>query len=426
MDKIISGEQGLIDHISGLFPKRLSCTRDEYAQQKFIIRSKVFKKYTFTKNITGISMQGCKFVECVFENIWGFYWVFGGCEFVNCEFRNSRITHLEMHWNDLEFKHCVFKNIQIDEGCIFNIYFNNCQFYNFTLMDMNPMEGIHFMDCYIENSQFKYLCYYNKDDKIEKGFIDLQYYNCHIEASLFTKVDFRNSMIYDTVLLQVAFVDCKILPNSIIKTKKLKHESFASIDFQSILKSNFNDKTLQEYFNINDPLIKDTINKITTKVEYKRVFISFSFKDIKFAKRLHRELSGRGVICFFWMKDAPPGEPLEDIMTSNIKATDKILFIASEQSIKSPACQFEISQGRKKQEETWEDILFPIHIDNYLFEVEKNKIRPVDKADEYWKNIEELRRINSADFKKFNKERIDGKGFKESVGKIVSQLALRP
>jgi len=62
----------------------------------------------------------------------------------------------------------------------------------------------------------------------------------------------------------------------------------------------------------------------------------------------------------------------------------------------------------------------------FLFEVEKNKIRPLDKADEYWKNIQELRSINSADFRSFNKDRIDSKKFKEAVRKIVSQLALRP
>ena len=423
---IINGNQDLVDHITAKYPKRIASDKTPYAQQQFIIKSKVFRNYTFTNDIHGISLQKCKFVDCVFENISGFYLVFGECEFVRCELNNSRMSHLEMHWNDLEFHDCIFRNFQIDEGCIFNLSFNKCQFYNFALIEMYPMESIFFTDCYVENSQFKHLCYYQKGEKVAKDFIDLQFYNCHIEASFFTKVDFRNSFIYDTVLLQVAFIDCKIMRNSIVRTKKLKHDSYASIDFQSILKSDFNESTLKEYFNINDPLIKETISKITTKVEYQRVFISFSFKDIKFAKRLHKELSSKGVISFFWMKDAPPGEALEDIMTTNIKTNEKILFIASETSLKSQSCQFELSQGRKKQEETWEYVLFPIHIDNFLFEVEKNKIRPIEKAEEYWKNIEELKRINSADFSIFNKDRIDNKKFKEAVAKIVNQLALKP
>lgn len=423
---LISSSQQLIDHVLKSSPKKVTEIKKRFAPQKHVIKSVVFKDFTFTKDLTDISLQKCRFVDCEFENLWGFFLVFGNCSFENCSFKNSRISHLELHWNDLEFKDCIFRNIQIDEGCIYNINFNKCQFYNFALLDMNPMESIYFNECYMENSQFKYLCYYQKGDKIERNFVDLQFLDCQIEGTIFTNVDFRNSFFRDTVLLQAAFVDCKFTPKSIQKTKKLKHESYASIDFQSILKSEFDSNVLKEIFNINDPMIKETINKITTKVDYQRVFISFSFKDIKFAERLHKELTASGVICFFWVKDAPAGDPLEEIMTSNIKANEKILFIASESSIRSQACQFELTQGRKKQEEIWESVLFPIHIDNYLFEVQKHKIRPVDKGDEYWQNIEELKKVNSADFKQFNAERIDSKKFKMAVAKIVKQLALKP
>src|SRR5690606_16631448 len=135
--------------------------------------------------------------------------------------------------------------------------------------------------------------------------------------------------------------------------------------------------------------------------KFKKVFISYSFKDQLFATQLERCLSLNGVKTFLWEKDAPGGEYLEDIMSSNVRTHDTILFIASENSLRSKACQFELSEGRKKQEETWKNVFFPIHIDNYLFEVKKNQIRPVDKADEYWNNIEELKRTNSKDFTAF-------------------------
>lgn len=45
--------------------------------------------------------------------------------------------------------------------------------------------------------------------------------------------------------------------------------------------------------------------------------------------------------------------------------------------------------------------MFPIHIDNFLFEVEKSIIRPEEKQDEYWKNITELKGLNSLSFVEF-------------------------
>jgi hypothetical protein len=42
--------------------------------------------------------------------------------------------------------------------------------------------------------------------------------------------------------------------------------------------------------------------------------------------------------------------------------------------------------------------------------------------EEYWLNIEEIRRINSADFTNFNKDRVNKIAFANAVDKIVAQL----
>jgi hypothetical protein len=132
--------------------------------------------------------------------------------------------------------------------------------------------------------------------------------------------------------------------------------------------------------------------------EYSSLFISYSFKDKIFVNKLNDSLCENGVNTFLWEKDAPFGEPLKEIMNENVHKYDRVLFIASENSLKSPACQFEISEARKKQDKLWKTVLFPIHIDNFLFEIKKENIKPRDKVDEYWLNICELKEINSLDF----------------------------
>ncbi len=123
-----------------------------------------------------------------------------------------------------------------------------------------------------------------------------------------------------------------------------------------------------------------------------------------------------------WEKDAPAGKPLEEIMTSGITAHDKLLFIASEHSIKSKACQFELTTARKKQEQSWENVFFPLKIDDYIFKVKKSQIRPSELADEYWKNIEEIKSVNMIDFSEFKDQDFDKKGFNELFRKIVEGL----
>ncbi|MEO6520037.1 MAG: TIR domain-containing protein, partial [Mucilaginibacter sp.] len=403
---IITGSKELMAHMQGNFPKRLQGYNAEHDVQPHIIYKKVFKGYTFNGNF-GALFKNCKFIDCHFENVFGFFFLFNDCKFEKCSFINSRFSHFEEEWTGLEFHKCHFKSVQLDEGTFFNVFFYDCNFEMFHMIDFYSIDNAWFTNCYIQSSQFQSLNYYNNEVFTGFEYPDLCFENCTVDGSGFSNTDLRSSIFRNTILYDTSFVNCRLNENTIEKTEKLKFESKATVDLQTIIKSedlNFN--ILKEYFNINDPNIKDVISKITSKVEFKNVFISFSFKDKKFAERLHKELTAKGIRSFFWMKDAPPGELLENIMSSGIKSHDKILFVASKDSIKSPACQFELSEGRRKQNETWESVLFPIHIDDFLFTVAKNQIRPIEKADEYWENIEELKRINSTDFSEFNQDRI--------------------
>lgn len=59
-------------------------------------------------------------------------------------------------------------------------------------------------------------------------------------------------------------------------------------------------------------------------------------------------------------------------MSYNVDNFDRLLFIASKNSLKSEACHFELSNGRKKQDKFWEVVLFPIHTGDFFFTVEEN------------------------------------------------------
>ena len=163
---------------------------------------------------------------------------------------------------------------------------------------------------------------------------------------------------------------------------------------------------------------------MTTQMKFSTVFISYSFKDSILAKKINDYLNVKGIRTFIWEKDAPGGKPLEEIMTSGIGAHDKLLFISSENSIKSKACQFELTTARKKQEGTWENIFFPITIDHYLFTVKKNQIRPIDNANEFWTNIEEIKSVNALDFSQFNRVDYSEEDFEIMINKLIEGLKI--
>jgi len=422
---VITAREALIKHLQDIDPTKLKINKPSLATKEFEIRRKTFKGYTFTKEFSDLLVKGCKFVECTFENIWGFYWLFEKCKFIKCEFKNSRFSHLEFDWAELQFIDCRFRNVQWDEGALFNIYFERCHFFSFTMMGMVPISYVVFTKCSFENTQFQSIVYYKEDTDIDDEVEDLIFDECMMDYCYFNGVDLRNSFFVDTSIYKSAFIDCEFRPTTIVESEGNNSSNYASIDFQSILKSDgFDHKILEKYFNIHDPEIKNIAKSITSKINFKTVFISYSFKDKSFAGQLNDALTQRGIKTFLWEKDARSGQPLEDIMSTNARKHDRILFIASENSIKSKACQLELSEGRIKQESTWDTVLFPIHIDNFLFTVRKSQIRPIAKADEYWENIEELKRINSTDFSQFAGSDFDQSQFDDAIAKIIKELKL--
>ena len=419
----LKGKIELLKFLQENFPKRLKKNKSRLGNREYVVKSKLFDDFHFTGEFTDIEFSNCKFRNCTFENIWAFFFILKKCKFTDCSFKNSRFSHLDFAWDDVEFEKCNFRLIQFDEGGLYNVFFSNSNFYGFSLLGFVPFENVWFDTCNLENSQFQSLIYHKDKDEIDIEFKDLIIDNCRIDFSYFNSVDLRNSLITNSDFYKTAFVDCLFGLHTISDSEESKVQNYASIDFQSIIKSDSLDShVLKKYFNVTDPNIKKTINKITSEIDFKTVFISYSFKDKEFANILNRELQKRGVRTFIWEKDAPGGKLLDDIMTSNIQKHEKILFIASQNSLKSTACHFELSEGRKKQEATWESIFFPIHIDNYLFEVNKNQIRPINKSDEYWENIQEIKRINSLDFSDFKNCKGDVEKFIEAVNGIVEEL----
>ncbi|HEY0667627.1 MAG TPA: TIR domain-containing protein, partial [Sphingobacteriaceae bacterium] len=354
-------------------------TRKSWADQEHEIRKQTFRNFHFSKDFKGLIIKNCKFYDCEFENIFGFFLIFKKCKFFNCRFVNSRFSHGQFGWDELEFNDCYFRNVEIDEGDLSRTFFNSCHLQGLQLLGME-CHAVHFTACHIENSQFQGLVStYEKGKAIQEEYEDLLIGHCEILYCYFSNTDLTNSSIIESTLYMCAFVDCVLNNHTIEPTEKGLHPNYASMDFQTILKSDLsNVEVLKKYFNIGTSNIKEAVGSISTELNLRKIFISYSFKDRAFAKRIAEGLLQRGLKTFFWENDAPGGEPLEDIMTKNVRKHDRILFIASEDSIKSKACQFELTEGRRRQEETWETLFYPIHIDSFLFTVKKNQIRPIE------------------------------------------------
>ena len=113
-------------------------------------------------------------------------------------------------------------------------------------------------------------------------------------------------------------------------------------------------------------------------VQFYSCFISYSTKDEDFATRLYNDLRDAGIECWKWDDDARIGKSLWGEIDRAIHDFDKLILLASESSLKSPAVNREVERAIQEEDRRTilkqegnhagdTDVLFPVNLDGYIF-----------------------------------------------------------
>jgi hypothetical protein len=102
--------------------------------------------------------------------------------------------------------------------------------------------------------------------------------------------------------------------------------------------------------------------------EYYSCFISYSSKDDAFAQRLHNDLQGEGVRCWFASEDMKIGDKIRVRIDESIRIHDKLLLILSEHSVASEWVEHEVEHALDLERERMTAVLFPIRLDDAVME----------------------------------------------------------
>lgn len=122
-------------------------------------------------------------------------------------------------------------------------------------------------------------------------------------------------------------------------------------------------------------------------IQFYSCFISYSSGDEKFATRLYNDFRVAGIRCWKWNHDARTGQALWGEIDAAIRIYDKLVLIASESSLRSPAVNREIERAIQKEDERElnkqqgmfdgdTNVLFPVRIDDFIFENWEHERKP--------------------------------------------------
>lgn len=99
---------------------------------------------------------------------------------------------------------------------------------------------------------------------------------------------------------------------------------------------------------------------------YFSCFISYSWADKAFVRRLYDDLTELGINCWMDAKDLKIGDKIGDQVERAIQSQDRVLLVLSRASINSPWLRYEYRHALKLEEERHRTVLFPLSLDETI------------------------------------------------------------
>jgi uncharacterized protein YjbI with pentapeptide repeats len=233
-----------------------------------------------------------------------------------------------------------------------------------------------------------------------------------------TRADLTKANLNNTVIAYTIFGDNDL--SNCHGLKKIKHFGPSVISIDTIKKSKgkipieflrgcgLSDLDI-EYAKLATPgLDPEQVAQITYEIhrlycdqpiQFYSCFISYNSNDHTFALRLHDDLQNNGVRCWFAPEDMKIGDEFRKAIGQQIRVRDKLLIILSENSIRSEWVGDEVEKALAEEKEQGTLKLFPIRLDNAIFEAkddwaEKVRLRRHigDFSSDYAKGLQRLLR----------------------------------
>lgn len=176
--------------------------------------------------------------------------------------------------------------------------------------------------------------------------------------------DLSEAMLFDTVLGDLDLSSCKGLDSC-------THHGPSIIDHHTLQRSGPLPLVFLRGVGLPENLIDYLPSLLTQPIQFYSCFISYSSKDQAFAERLHADLQAKGVRCWFAPHDMRIGAKILDAIDEAIRLRDKVLLVLSKGAIASDWVEGEVTRALDEERERKRLLLFPISIDNAVWQTKE-------------------------------------------------------
>ncbi|MBI3913676.1 MAG: toll/interleukin-1 receptor domain-containing protein [Chloroflexi bacterium] len=257
------------------------------------------------------------------------------------------------------------RNVDLQKSELWGADFSSALLENADLSDANLMGA----DCFAADLRKAQLI--RTDFRAaDLSLADLSHANlsdADLRGADFTRADLTGAEFSRTRIGHTRFGDIDL---SVAKgLDSVIHEAPSTIGIDAIFRSQGN---IPEVFlrgcGVPETFITYARSLVGQPIEFYSCFISHSAKDKQFAERLYADLQAKNVRTWYFPEDAKWGEPVWGEIDRSIRIYDKLIVVCSENSLQSGPVLREIERALNREDKEGKNILFPIRIDDYIFE----------------------------------------------------------
>ncbi len=150
---------------------------------------------------------------------------------------------------------------------------------------------------------------------------------------------------------------------------RVDHEGPSSIGIDTLLRSG--DSLPRKFLlgaGIPHKFLSQMLRSAVPGVRLFSCFLSHSTKDARFVKKLYDDLRKKGVPAWFFPESATLGRRVWSEIETGLRSHDKVILVSSRNSLNSGPVLREVERALDREDKEKAEVLFPIRIDNYLFE----------------------------------------------------------
>lgn len=193
--------------------------------------------------------------------------------------------------------------------------------------------------------------------------VDLRF--AYLTAADLSEANLDSARLQQTVLSNTNLSGVKGL-------QSCRHEGESVLDRRTLQRSGMLSVSFLRGCGLPEDLIEKAPLLRRESGQFYSCFISYCYKDDPFARRVHADLQGKGVQCWFAPQDMRIGEKIREAIDIAIRVRDKVLLILSKSSVESEWIKREIEAAFEEERARNHPVLLPIRIDDAVMESGKS------------------------------------------------------